>query len=231
MNKEELGYIISNTPYREYDAMVLFLSENYGLLRFVIRSYYKPSSKQTSLGLEFTKVRLRFKYRENSLLHIQNGELIESYINKREDYDWLLYMSFISEVLNLLHRGVDHKFWYYHVDTILNDFNLENINIFLVELIKELGIVPEVNHCVITNSTNVSDFSIRHGGFVCKEYRTYDSDIDLNMLKILRYIFIAKKIDKKVYQDFPDIKKLNDLLVRYLEYYEDIKINTWKLID
>ena len=98
-NSEDTGVVLSNTPYREYDAMILVLGEKYGLLRFVLRGYYRPTAKQTSLGLEFSKVKLRFDYRENSLLSVKNGELVNAYPKHREEYDWLVQMSLYSEVL------------------------------------------------------------------------------------------------------------------------------------
>ena len=32
MNETDVGYVISTTPYREYDAMVHFLGEKFGFI-------------------------------------------------------------------------------------------------------------------------------------------------------------------------------------------------------
>lgn len=230
MNDQDQGFVLSNTPYREYDAMILFLAKEYGLLRFVLRGYYRPSAKQTSLGLEYTKVNLRFKYHENRLLRIQSGELMNAYSNVRNDYDWLLQMSLLTELLEKFYMKKDHEFWYQTVNDLYKEINLEKLIILMVNLIRILGIVPHVEGCVISASPKVSDFSIEKGGFVSKAYRKHKSQVDLEMMKYIRALFIHEKIDESALKDYENTDKLANLLIEYIEYYEGIRLNSWKLM-
>lgn len=229
MNNQDTGFVLSNTPYREHDAMVLFVGKDFGMFRYVLRGYHKPKAKQTSLGLEFTKVRLRFDYRENSLQMIKNGELIESYQKQRGDYDWLVSMSLFSEVLHKFYDKYYHKFWYQYCETVFVEMNLAVLTVFLKDVIVLLGITPVVDYCVVTGTTSVSDFSIEKGGFVSKAFRKGDSTIDLNLLKMIRYIF-TKDVDLNILKNYDDLRELTNLLVKYLEFYETIRINSWKLM-
>lgn len=230
MNDVDVGFILTNTPYREYDAMVLFLGEKYGLIRFVLRGYFRPKAKQTSLGLEFTKVRIRFNYQENRLLSIQTGELLEVYSDKRENLDWLLRMSLASEMLTTFYDKTSHAFWNCHISKLYENLSLETLIVFTSQLIKELGIVPVVDRCVITQSTQVSDFSIEKGGFVSKEFRKNESKVNLEMLKIMRYIFGHDKIDGNRLDGNENLIEILNILVSYLEYHFEVRFNSWKLI-
>lgn len=230
MNDQDQGFVLSNSPYREYDAMILFLGQEYGLLRFVLRGYYRPSAKQTSLGLEYTKVNVRFKYHENRLLRIQSGELINAFANVRNDYDWLLQMSLLTELLEKFYMKKDHDFWFETVNDLYREINLEKLLILMVNLIRMLGIVPHVEGCVISGSPKVSDFSIEKGGFVSKAYRKHKSQVDLEMMKYIRALFIHEKIDESALKDYEHTDKLANLLIEYIEYYEGIRLNSWKLM-
>ena len=99
MNESEKGFIISLTEYREHDAMIHFLGENHGLMRLVLPGYYRSKSKQHALGLQWSYVDYQFKYKENSLNTIISGELLEAYLLYRQDFEWLSFMTFVSEIL------------------------------------------------------------------------------------------------------------------------------------
>ncbi len=225
MNEVDVGYILSVTPYREYDAMVHFLGEKYGLMRLVLAGFYKPNSKQARLGVEFSKVRIRFKYRDNALLRIQSGELLDAFLDKRQDYDWLTYRSLCAELLVKLYQPASKEFWLNFVNSSFDDLSLENLLYNLSLVIQDLGITPIVDRCVITGSKEISDFSIEKGGFVSKAYR--NSKLTLKQLQVILFHF---KTGLKPDIEIENIERLLDLYLRYIEYHMDVKFNSWKLI-
>lgn len=222
MSDEDVGFVLSVVPYREHDAMLEFIGEKYGLLRFVLRGYYRPNSKQTRLGNEFTKVRIRFKYYENRLLTIQNGELLESYAKDRHDFDWLMLMSLMTELIVRLYDPRQKQFWNQKINQLYNNPSMDTITLILRDIIVISGIEPVVDRCVITGSSQVSDFSIKHGGFVSKAYRV--SKLNLDDLKSLYGIF--KGQDKYT----ADPLTIANILINYIEFHMDLKLNSWKLI-
>ena len=135
------------------------------------------------------------------------------------------------ELLSRFYNESHQKFWIKETASMFEKISIEDLTVFLSQLIKGLGITPVVDYCVITKSQSVSDFSIEKGGFVSKAYRKTGSNIDLNMLKMIRYLFITESINSDVLQNFENTYELTNLLIRYIEYYEGIKINSWKLID
>lgn len=224
-NNQDIGYVLSVTPYREHDAMIHFFGRQYGLIRFVLSGYYKPQSKQSSLGVEFSMVRLRFQYKENQLMRIQTGELLETYYEYRQEYDWLLLMSLVTEILIKLYQSSAQSFWLTFIESSYQHPSYTQLIYNLRDVIVDLGIEPVVDRCVITHSTQVSDFSIERGGFVSKKYRT--SKLQLHHLQTILFLFTKTK---ETLSQVDDEMIILDILVRYIEFHMDVKFNSWKLI-
>lgn len=217
--------MLSVTPYREHDAMIHFFGRHFGLIRFVLSGYYKPQSKQSSLGVEFSQVRLRFQYKENQLMRIQTGELLETYFEYRQDYDWLLLMSLVTEVLIKLYQSSSKSFWLTFIESSYDQPNYTQLIYNLRNLVIDLGIEPVVDRCVVTHSTQVSDFSIERGGFVSKKYRT--SKLKLHHLQTILFLFTKTK---ETLNEIEDEMIILNILVRYIEFHMDVKFNSLKLI-
>lgn len=223
-NDQDTGFVLSITPYRESDAMVHFFGEKIGLVRFVLAGYYKPQSKQSRLGIEFSKVKLMFNYKENSLMRIQSGELLESYYDKREEYNWLVYMSLVSEILVKLYQNNQQSFWLSFIQSVYKRPTQNNLLLEVVKIIKESGITPVVDYCVVSGSQKISDFSIEHGGFVSKAYRK--TNLNLEQLKQIRSLFKGDLTESMI-EDKDAV--ILDLCIRYIEIHMDVKFNSWKL--
>lgn len=230
MNNEDKGFILNVVPYREHDAMITFLGETYGMNRFVLAGYYKAGSKQGSLGQEYTKVKYRFNYRENTLNRIQTGEMLQSYSAKRSDFDWLTYVSLVSELCMRFYDDAYRTLWLNYLDAYLQDLSTTTLIKILVSIIKLSGFEPYVDGCVITGDTKIADFSIEKGGFVSVEYRRNDSNHSVEYLKAIRYLFVTDNIDDDVLKQLDVSNQLIATLIEYIQYHSDVKFNSWKLI-
>lgn len=227
-NDTDIGYVLFTTPYREYDAMVHFLGENSGLIRYVLRGFYKSTSKQQALGLEFSKVKILFNSPMKAMPGVRGGELLNAYLDKRENYDWLLHMQLMSELIIKCHDESSRFNWFAYFETSIDDYDVMAQTINIVTLIKALGITPVVDRCVITGAHKVSDFSIENGGFVGEGYRY--SNLTLDDLRYIRYIFRSETYQNEELERYDSDKRILNILIKYIEYHMSVKINTWKLI-
>lgn len=230
MNNQDSGFVLSVQPYREHDAMVLFLGETYGLIRLVLPGFYKASTKQGALGIEFTKVLYRFNYRENQLLRIQTGELKNPYLKQRDTLDWLLKAQFLSELCTRYFDEAQKQDWLKWLSTYLETPSDTYLIYVVAQLIVYLGYVPYVEGCLITHDSKVSDFSIEKGGFVSAPYRTHESKVTLDVLKGMRHLFGSKSINMEYLEALEDKVILLQVLVSYLEYHTDTNFGSWKVI-
>lgn len=224
MSEQIEGFVLSITEYREHDAFIRFLSKEHGLINLVLPGYYKANSKQSRLGLEFSKVSYKLKYRENSLNRIHGGQLIEGFFHQREDFDWLLDASLLSELIIKLYIDEYKDDLYESYSYILSsEDRAKNISVFLFNLSKYHGIQAMLDSCVICGSTKINSFSINDAGFLCNVHSVKKDRVDL--LELL--VYLNRGIDL----DFEDSSYLSfiDLYIKYLSFYADVNIHSWKL--
>ncbi|QIK70165.1 DNA repair protein RecO [Erysipelothrix sp. HDW6C] len=229
MNNSDEGFVISTTPYREHDCMVHFLGKEYGLIRFVLPGYYKPKSKQGSLGLEFSQVRYRFNFQENRLNRILNGELIEGYLHQRTDLEWLMMMSLASEITVRTYDPSAHFYFYDHIALLFSSNNLMKAMIeFIVGIIKHQGFTPDISGCVVCGSQHINTFSIERGGYLCTMHSPAYVKDSKELLLAMKGLFIGAEID--AFLETIELTPVLERLVKYLEYHGDYRFNSWKLI-
>ena len=219
------GVVLSITPYKESSAMVHLLSKEYGLLRFVLQGFYKPTSKMQSLGIPFSQVEYRTDYKENRLLKAYGGQLLESYADVRSDYDWLLMMSLVSELI-VDHFDNDYKEELYRqmVDN-LKGLDLKKILKLLVRIIAMAGLHPYLLGCVVCDDHRINAFSIEEGGYTCQLHSKSKDSYDY--LVLLGQLFNEKEIGDSSPELYMQTLKS---MVLYLEYHSNIKNNTIQLL-
>ena len=224
MNNKSKGFVLSIHEYREHDGFIRFLSEDYGLLNFILPGYYRAKSKQGRLGIEFTYVEYQFNYRQNSLNRIIGGQLLDGYFDLREDYDWLVDMSLTSEIITKMYQEEHHKFYYRSFETMLrSDSRSKLLARLLMDISRLHGFAPYLEACIICDSPGINSFSIRDGGFLCTHHSRKKDNKDI--LILLYSLFLGKDVEV----DEEIRLKVIDLLVNYLAYHAEIKINSWKL--
>ena len=224
MNNKSEGFVLSIHEYREHDGFVRFLSKDYGLLNFILPGYYRAKSKQGRLGIEFSNVEYHFNYRENSLNRIIGGQLLDGFFDLREDYDWLVDVSLTSEIITRMYQEENHDFYYRSFETMLR---AENRSKLLPRLLLDIsmlhGFSPYLQACIICGKPGINSFSIQEGGFLCSAHSHSKDEKDT--LVLLYSLYKGKDVDVSEETRLEVI----GILVNYLSYHADIKINSWKL--
>lgn len=224
MNNKSKGFLLSIHEYREHDGFVRFLSKDYGLLNFVLPGYYRAKSKQGRLGIEFSHVEYHFNYRENSLNRIIGGQLIDGFFDLREDFDWLVDLSLASEVITRMYQKEYHQFYYKGFEMILRSENRAKLLAkLLIDISKLHGFSPYLEACIICDKPNINSFSIKEGGFLCQEHSRKKDDKET--LVFLYGLYLGKDLDVSE----ETANKVIGILVNYLAYHAEIRINSWKL--
>lgn len=225
MNKDfnEIGYIIEQKSYREYDVMVTFFGSQSGIKRFILRGYNKPTSKLKSLGLEYSKVRYYYDNSKSGLKTLRTGELLDSYHQLRSDWGWYLKVGLASELLIKFYSRDDHLKWFKQYEAVLLDNDSLPLIKYLVVIINVMGIAPVIDGCVICGDSRINGFSIEQGGYLCMEHAISKMEYDeLLLIKAL------------IGENFTYIKRINynnaiNFLLDYIEYHLDVKLNSRKL--
>ncbi len=226
MNESEKGFIISLSEYREHDAMIHFLGEEHGLMRLVLPGYYRSKSKQHALGLQWSYVDYQFRYKENSLNRIISGELLEAYLMYRQDFEWLSFMTFVSELLVRSYDFGHHDELFKHFKKIVQNKVSVLAVIDLIKLLIDIhGFTPVTDACVICRSPKIDSFSIEQGGFLCQEHSSRKND----KLTLILIYQIFHELELSSSDEKTQYEVLN-ILVSYFEYHGDYRFNSWQFI-
>lgn len=225
-NHNETGYVLKVVTYREHDAMVDFFGSQSGLIRLILPGLYKPGSKQTSLGFEFSKVNYRFAPKKNGLSRIIGGERVDLFTTRRTDMDWLLSVSIVGELVRRYAVPELNHFYF----KVLEEGIHEHTSVFSVlsvirDILKATGLKPHVESCVICGSTGINAFSIEHGGFLCNNHTGVKDN--KRFLYAMKSLF--EGVDLAVHITSEEAHELMVRLLEYVEYHDDIWLNSFKI--
>ena len=228
MNKTVKGYVIKQTEVKESDAFVTIIDEDSQLVSFYAHGIRKPKSKNSFACSLFAHSEFVLQSKDGNRWQIQSSNCLKSHHHLYEEYEKLIYANIMCDMVNDI-CAIDNVPLYSVFTTALaelqqrNDSNLVLL-LYLVSILRYLGIQIVVDGCCICGSQTVNSISIHDGGFLCEncrnEYaRLYEEDI----LRKFRYINKAEFSHMDELEqtgEFPDI--LIEILYQFMRKYTGI---------
>ena len=235
MNDRIVGLILKQTDYKDASAIVTVLTQQYGKIALVANGIRKPKSKNAG--------RLCFDYREDrTIFTLQSVSTISTFKNMHMDLGCSMCAAVMSEVCDafvMQGAAVESKEMYFYLEKAFqyleNHGNVYTIlALFLVSVMAQYGITPDVDECVVCSSKYVSAISSREGGFLCancaQNMKIQTTDIaSLKRFRLLvkgglkQYSLIAEQTQAKK----EDIQILVDMIFQHT----GIKIRSFALFE
>jgi DNA repair protein RecO (recombination protein O) len=194
--------VLKIVDHGESDKIVTFYTAAAGRFTGIAKGA-KRSSKRFVNKLElFTCLEISYSRRRRNLLaQIVEAELIDPYINLRQDYDSYIAASLIAEhVLSWARENDVDESLFSVLLWALNNLNsgrqaLDTVIFFLVKLLSIVGYQPHLTTCIacggMENSAGPYVFNIGRGGAVCGRCRgdispsTAPIPLSLSTMKLL----------------------------------------------
>lgn len=222
------GIVLKTQDYGETHKIVTIYSKEIGKFAAICRGANKPKSRFSSVTQLFIHGRF-LVYVSKGLSTIQQGDIIQSYRNIREDIVKTAYAAYTAELFDKLTETKQRDpFLYKQLTLTLERINEHNeqpiIPILMLELklYQKEGFAPTVEHCTHckTNSLPFS-FSIQEGGLLCSNCQSSDPRAVLlpNSIAKLLPIFLNFGLERI---GNINVKKANQQLLRKIfdEYYD-----------
>ena len=166
---------------KDSDKIVVMYSKELGLIRGVAKGVKKPKSRLGARmdSLVANKVML---YKGKNLDTICQAEALNTFKDSRQDYDKLMYSSYISEIISIF--GVEddpsskevYDLFYKALDRISNADSKKDVMIavikFQLKMMLIVGFGLEFDTCLCCREEILNEdmyFSIQMGGVVCEE--------------------------------------------------------------
>ena len=193
--------------YKE-SSKIIYLYTSSGLISLLVHGAKKLSSPYLRLteNLNLIKVFATGK----GLKTLTDGEVIKDYQTIKQDLDKVAYVSHLVELIMAFSESeYDHQKLYDFVLKILDQITesksyIRYIYMFEIKYLYLLGIAPNFKRCVVCNKIDNLQFSIKSGGYCCKDHYPENdkkfSDSAISILSTLYYHDMNNPLDLSIDQ-------------------------------
>ncbi|TQS74572.1 DNA repair protein RecO [Ornithinibacillus gellani] len=234
------GFIMKTQDYGESHKIVTIFSKKLGKFSAIARGAKKPKSRMAASTQPFVYGQYLI-YVSTGLSSIQQGEILDSFREIREDIFKTAYTAFIMELTDkLVDKQKPDAFLFEQLrQTIdwINEHDQADIPIMMYEmkLFRTGGFAPVVNQCVNCGSTSAPfHFSIVEGGLLCNSCKMKDPDsIPLpSAVPRLLYLFANVSLDQvsSISVKEENIQLIRQLLDAYYDRYGGYFLKTKKVL-
>lgn len=184
----------------ELNRILELFTEEHGLVRAIAYGIRKPGSR---FGSIFESGSLLYfsasNGRSSDLLAVRDGELIEPFINIKQDYTLTIIMlEFLSDLRKLLRWNQTERQLFNESVSLLEQLNKGELNGFMfktiskMSLLKSLGLLPDWLHCVKCGKPSYPLIllpNVQTGGFCrnCLNGRHNGTVLDAGLCKVLDF--------------------------------------------
>ena len=215
MNDKIHGLVLSAADYHENDVMMKVLTEEHGILSLVGKAAKKLSSKNHFFPLCLYEFIIDYKD-GHTMYSIHGSKLLKDYWSDSA-FDLL---NFKNILLELTWKNSEIPS-YEQLLFVLDRMNEQNKfllgGLYVSYLMKEFGVAPMVDHCVVCGNPKVVGISNRQGGFLCQMHLQGEENLPVERLKRFRLLAKADpdryEIIKEIPIDFQDFATLLDFFL------------------
>lgn len=175
------GIVIRTTDYGETNKIVTIFSRELGKVSAMARGAKKPKSRLSSISQLLTHGHFLIQI-GSGLGTLQQGEIISSMREIREDIFLTAYASFIVELTDKAIEDKKHNPYLFEMLYQTLHYMSEGKDseilalIYQTKMLPVLGLHPYFDTCAICHQeADFVAFSVREGGFLCKQHAHQDS--------------------------------------------------------
>ncbi|MFH1791451.1 MAG: DNA repair protein RecO [Candidatus Omnitrophota bacterium] len=183
---ESPGVLLRKTELRETSLILDFYTRESGRVRGVIKGVRSPQPQFGALFEIFSLDRVTYYERRNRDIYIiSQCELVDYFPEIRKDLEKLGYASYFVELIGRTCETGERNDAIYDLlvgslKALSGGGSVKRITrVFEIKLLKALGIMPRIRHCINCDSVDDSGrarFSVRGGGVLCGGCLDADKD-------------------------------------------------------
>jgi DNA repair protein RecO (recombination protein O) len=241
---ESEAIVLQSYPLGEADRIVSFLSRNTGRVRGVAAGARRTKSRFGSTLERLSHIRIWYFERENrDLVHINQCELIESFLGAFGNYGAGVGLALLSEITEAVlpdHEPSDPNFrlLLLTAQTIKRSGRTEvPVAYFALWSVKLGGWLPALDHCARCGkplaATDPAYLSRSGSAIACGKCRTPGLRVfSAGALAVARTM-LAGRLDPLVAEYFPPraIRELSDVMLDVIEHQIDRKLACRELLE
>ena len=226
------GIVISETSYGETSKIINILTKD-GIIGCMAKGAKGLKSNLRSVTTKLTYGRFIINKKENKLSLLTNVDVINNLNTIKKDIVKMSYSIYLIDLAEqVIKQNKNENIYNLLIETLekINDnFDpLSLTNILELKYLEYLGVLPILDGCAICGSkTNIVTLSGNSGGYICKNCRTNEKQVNEKTIKLVRMFYYVdiKKIDKLEISE--EIKReINTFLENYYDRYTGLYLKS-----
>ncbi len=242
MNDVTQAIILKQTDYRERAALVTVLTEDYGKLTLSAEGVRKLTSKNAGALITCTKAAVTIDYSERrTMFRLKNARTVKAYRNIHADLILSAAAGVLSEIADQM-TYTDHDIasavktyalLEEALDLLENNEKSDTVLVlFLSTMMKNAGMSPNVDECVMCGRPNAAAISVRDGGFLCDRCAAQAGIPPRSVTELKRF----RLVSKAELRHYPIVKESTEhtigelaVLLEILNRHAGIEIRSFSL--
>lgn len=233
MEKKIKGIVISDVNYSESSKIINILTKEYGIIGVMAKGARMLKSPLLSVTSKLTYGYFNIYYKENKLSILKEVDIINEFSNIKKDLIKIGYACYLLNLTNEVYKETQSNELFTILESSLIKINngLDSAiitNIVELKYLKYLGVMPELNRCVLCgNDSEIVTISLDDGGLICKSCYSNQFIVDEKTIKLFK-MFSLVDINKIKELNILDKNKLeiNNFLETYYDKYTGLYLKS-----
>lgn len=226
------GIILNTRNYNETSKILDIFTKKYGVIGVIAKGCKSLKSNLRSVTDKLTYATFTIYYKKDKLSILTEASVINNFSNIKKDITSISYASYLLDLTNQVYKQNNSTDLYNYLISALNKINegfnpLVITNIIELKYLDYLGIMPNLEGCIVCGSKNVITLSSDKGGYLCKNCVTNEpksSDKAIKLVRMYYYVDIDKISKLDLSKDV--INEVNNFIDDYYDRYTGLYLKS-----
>ena len=226
------GIILNTRNYNDTSKILDIFTKKYGVIGVIAKGCKSLKSNLRSVTDKLTYATFTIYYKKDKLSILTEASIINNYSNIKKDIEKISYASYLLDLTNQVYKQNNSTDLYDFLISALNKINegfnnLVITNIIELKYLDYLGIMPNLDGCIVCGSKNVVTLSSDKGGYLCKNCLTNEpisSDKAIKLVRMYYYVDIDKISKLDLSKDV--INEVNNFIDDYYDRYTGLYLKS-----
>ena len=226
------GIILNTRNYNDTSKILDIFTKKYGVIGVIAKGCKSLKSNLRSVTDKLTYATFTIYYKKDKLSILTEASVINNYSNIKKDIVKISYASYMLDLTNQVYKQNNSNDLYDYLISALNKINegfnpLVITNILELKYLDYLGIMPNLDGCIVCGSKNVVTLSSDKGGYLCKNCLTNEpitSDKAIKLIRMYYYVDIDKISKLDLSKDV--ISEVNNFIDDYYDRYTGLYLKS-----
>lgn len=235
------GIVIRTTDYGESNKIVTLFTRGHGKVGMMARGAKKPKSRLVAVSQLFV-YGMFLMQKSSGMATLQQGEIIDSFRDIREDLMLTAYCSYVVELTDRLTDNHERNPFLFELLYQTLQYMNEGVDsqiltrIFEVKMLQVAGIAPQLDRCTYCQQAEGEfAFSFKEGGFICHRCYHLDphhlkiSQATAKLLRLFAYLDLKRLGQISVKQETK--AELKQVLTTYYDHFSGLSLKSRRFLE